>query len=114
MFSTSAICIVFSSSAVRMYAGTVSSPALCEALQRRSPAIIWYVPSPMFLSVTGCTIPSSFIESASSSSARSLKSRLGWLGFGTIWLMGISPIDELPEVFTSPVAISASSPRPKT
>ena len=66
----------------------------------------------MFLKVMGCTIPNSFIESASSSRDLSLKSRLGWLGFGTIRLTDISPIDELPEVLTSPVAISASSPRP--
>ena len=88
------------------------SPAICEALHRRSPAIIWYLSSATCLNVVGCIMPISRMLLASSCNAVWSSSLRGWLGFASIWLSGISFIVELPCGRTSSVDIKASSPRP--
>ena len=112
MFSTSAISMTFSSLIVRMYAGMAVSPASCDALQRRSPAIIWNLSSSTWRNVMGCIMPISRMLLASSCKAVSSNSLRGWLGLASIWLNGISFIVELPWGRTSSVEMSASSPRP--
>ena len=112
MFSTRAISMTFSSLMVRIYAGMVVSPASCEALQRRSPAMIWKRSWSTCRSVMGCTMPSWRMELASSSRATGSNSRRGWLGLASICCSGTSLMVLLPCVLTDSVEMSASSPRP--
>ena len=112
MFSTRAISMTFSSLMVRMYAGIAFRPAICDARQRRSPAIIWKRLSATCLSVMGWMMPISLMLMASSCSDSSSNSRRGWLGFASIWSMAISLMVELPCVRTFSVEMRASRPRP--
>ena len=68
---------------VRTNAGTLSTPAIFAARQRRSPATIIYLP-PFAVTTIGWSIPCTRIESASSPSDTSSKRRRGWSGSGII------------------------------
>src|ERR1051326_1871454 len=75
--------------AMRMYAGMVVSPAICEARNLRSPEINWYWSYPIFLTVTGWMMPCSLMELARSSRACVSKSVRGWKGLATICETGM-------------------------
>ena len=72
-----------------MYAGIMFIPASLLALKRRSPLMIWYLPSAFLRTVIGWMRPSVLIDSASSSSASWSKDIRGWNGFGSMRSAGI-------------------------
>ncbi len=90
MFSSSASRSMASSAVRRTIAGMVSSPARCEARQRRSPITSSYSPRPSSRNTMGCISPNSRIECSSSDNASSSKTCLGCFGFGRMSPMGTS------------------------
>ena len=82
-FSIMDISALSSSLAFDTTQGTYLIPSSFAALKRLSPDTSSY-PSSIFLTVSGCMIPNCLILSASLNICSSLKTFLGWFGFGTI------------------------------
>ena len=81
-----------SSSISRTSAGMDLRPASLAARQRRSPAMIWYLPLSFGSGRTSiaCSTPLLFSESASSFKAASSNERRGWAGLRRISSISIS------------------------
>ena len=112
-FSTIVISIACSSETWRRMAGTVVLPAICEARQRRSPAMSWNRPLASGRTSTGCTTPLAAMEAASSASCSSLTWERVWKGLRSIWSRGISrglPPSRLPALQERPARGEAESP----
>jgi hypothetical protein len=90
MFSISASRSMSSSWVSRTIAGMTSSPARCDARQRRSPMMSSNCPLPRLRTTTGCSKPTSVMEVASSSRASSSKVWRGCRGFGEMAPIGTS------------------------
>src|SRR3990170_7870226 len=97
------------SPACLMRTGTLSSPASFAARSLLSPAMS-SKPSEVERTTSGCRMPTSRIEAASSLMPASGKLRRRWRDFGLIAVVGSSSNFNPPTL--SPVAMSAESPRP--
>src|SRR3712207_6514252 len=109
-FSTSAISMDSPSPACRIRTGTRSRPASLAALSLLSPAIN-SKPLSVERMTSGCKMPTSRMEAASSFMLVSENWRRGWWVLGRIAETGTS--SNLSPPTLSPADISAESPRPK-